>query len=273
MELATNASLDWSVVECPVSVTLPDGGQRELSNCKALVRGDNNAHLSIVSKAYEVVQNSVLTNLVQPLISEGLLEVKNTGYLKGGRSVFIQAQMTEEFKIADEPHRGMLTLLNSHDGSTQLSAGVTDVRVICENTFAMAYSEMSTRLRHKMGVNERALGITETINYVNDRMRQFQQAAEVLASTKATMSQVEQVIRAAYNKKAEETVRHRDEIVGLYHNGTGNGEGTLYDVFNAITEYNTHRSKKETDKRFAYSNFGTGAYVARRAIDAALALA
>lgn len=273
MEFATHASLDWSVIECPVSVGLPDGGTRQLDNCKALVRGDNSYYLSIVSKSYEVVQNSVLTGLVQPLVSEGLLEVKNTGYLKGGRSVFIQAEMTEEFKIADEPHRGMLTLLNSHDGSTQLSAGVTDVRVICQNTFAMAYSEMSTRLRHKMGVNERALGITETINYVNDRMKQFQEAVEVLASTKATVSQVDQIIKAAYAKKAEETVRHRDEIISLFRHGAGNGEGTLYDAFNAITEYNTHSSKKDPVKRFAYTNFGTGSGVARRAIDAALALA
>lgn len=273
MEFATHAPIDWNVLEAPVSVTLPDGTSREIGNKKALLRDDTLAQLGFVSKSYEVVQNSVLTGLVRPLVEEGLLEVKNTGWIKGGRLVFVQAQMAEEFTVAGESHQGMLTLLNSHDGSTQLSAGVTDVRVICQNTFAMAYSEMSTRLQHKLGVNERALGITETLEYVNTRMKMFQDAAETLSRAKATTAQVEQVFRSAYGKKQDETVRNWDELWALYRNGRGNEGTTLWDAFNAVTEFSTHKSRKEADSRFAYSNFGSGATIARRAIDAALELA
>lgn len=273
MEFATHAPIDWQVLEVPVSVTLPDGTSREIDNKKALLRDDTFAQLGFVSKSYEVVQNSVLTGLVRPLVEEGLLEVKNTGWIKGGRLVFVQAQMAEEFTVAGESHQGMLTLLNSHDGSTQLSAGVTDIRVICQNTFAMAYSEMSTRLQHKLGVNERALGITETLEYVNTRMKMFQDAAETLSRAKATTAQVEQVFRSAYGKKQDETVRNWDELWALYRNGRGNEGSTLWDAFNAVTEFSTHKSRKEADSRFAYSNFGSGATIARRAIDAALELA
>lgn len=273
MEFATHAPIDWNVLEAPVSVTLPDGTSREIGNKKALLRDDTLAQLGFVSKSYEVVQNSVLTGLVRPLVEEGLLEVKNTGWIKGGRLVFVQAQMAEEFTVAGESHQGMLTLLNSHDGSTQLSAGVTDIRVICQNTFAMAYSEMSTRLQHKLGVNERALGITETLEYVNTRMKMFQEAAETLSRAKATTAQVEQVFRSAYGKKQDETVRNWDELWALYRNGRGNEGSTLWDAFNAVTEFSTHKSRKEADSRFAYSNFGSGATIARRAIDAALELA
>lgn len=273
MEFATHAPIDWNVLEAPVSVTLPDGTSREIDNKKALLRDDTLAQLGFVSKSYEVVQNSVLTGLVRPLVEEGLLEVKNTGWIKGGRLVFVQAQMAEEFTVAGESHQGMLTLLNSHDGSTQLSAGVTDIRVICQNTFAMAYSEMSTRLQHKLGVNERALGITETLEYVNTRMKMFQDAAETLSRAKATTAQVEQVFRSAYGKKQDETVRNWDELWALYRNGRGNEGSTLWDAFNAVTEFSTHKSRKEAGSRFAYSNFGSGATIARRAIDAALELA
>lgn len=273
MEFATHAPIDWNVLEAPVSVTLPDGTSREIGNKKALLRDDTLAQLGFVSKSYEVVQNSVLTGLVRPLVEEGLLEVKNTGWIKGGRLVFVQAQMAEEFTVAGESHQGMLTLLNSHDGSTQLSAGVTDIRVICQNTFAMAYSEMSTRLQHKLGVNERALGITETLEYVNTRMKMFQDAAETLSRAKATTAQVEQVFRSAYGKKQDETVRNWDELWALYRNGRGNEGSTLWDAFNAVTEFSTHKSRKEAGSRFAYSNFGSGATIARRAIDAALELA
>jgi phage/plasmid-like protein (TIGR03299 family) len=273
MDFATHADISWNVLELPVSVTFPDGTSQEVGNKKALLRDDNLAQLGFVSKSYEVVQNSVLKSLINPLVSEGLLEVKNTGWVKGGRLVFVQAQMAKEFAIAGETHQGMLTLLNSHDGTTQLSAGVTDVRVICANTFAMAYSEMSTRLQHKLGVNEKALGIPETLEYVNTRMKMFQDAAETLSSTKATTAQVERVFRAAYGKKQDETVRNWDQLWALYRNGQGNEGSTLWDAFNAVTEFNSHSARKTSDARFTYSNFGSGASIARRAIDAALELA
>jgi phage/plasmid-like protein (TIGR03299 family) len=273
MQLAINASLDWNVVSCPLNVTLPDGTTRQVPNRQVLVRDDNFDQVGVVGNRYEIVQNSVITGLVDPLVSEGLLEVTNVGYLGTGSKVFIQAQMTEEYQIVGENHRAMLTLMNSHDGTTPLSAGVTDTRVICQNTFAMAMEDMSTRLRHKAGVNEQALKITETIEFVNQRMANYAKAAETLATTPATVSQVDELIRSAYGKKENETVRNRDEIVNLFFSGKGNEGRTMWDAFNAITEFNTHASGKTAETRFGYSNFGTGARVARRAIDRALAFA
>jgi phage/plasmid-like protein (TIGR03299 family) len=273
MQIATQASLDWNVLACPVTVQLPDGTSREVPNRKVLVRDDNFAQVGVVGGRYEIVQNSVITNLVRPLVEEGLLEVVNQGYIGAGSKVFIQAQMTQGYQIVGEEHRAMLTMLNSHDGTSPLAAGVTDTRVICQNTFAMAMEDMSTRLQHKLGVNEQALKITETLDFVNNRMRRYARAAEELASTKATVSAVDRIILAAYGKKEGDTVRNRDQIVDRFFNGAGNSGDTLWDAFNAITEFNTHASAKTAGARFGYANFGTGASVARRAIDAALALA
>jgi phage/plasmid-like protein (TIGR03299 family) len=273
MQIATQASLDWNVIPCPISVQLPDGTFRQVETRKVLVRDDNYAQVGVVGNRYEIVQNSVITGLVKPLVSEGLLEVVNQGFIGTGSKVFIQAQMTEEYNIAGETHRAMLTMMNSHDGTSPLAAGVTDTRVICQNTFAMAMEDMSTRLQHKLGVNEQALKITETLDFVNDRMRRYATAAEVLNSTKATVGQVDRIIQAAYGKKEGDTVRNRDEIVNRFFAGAGNEGSTLWDAFNAITEFNTHASGKTAEARFGYANFGTGARVARRAIDMALALA
>jgi phage/plasmid-like protein (TIGR03299 family) len=273
MQIATQASLDWNVVSCPLSVTLPDGGTREVKSRRVLVRDDNFDQVGVVGNRYEIVQNRVITGLVTPLVEEGLLEVVNQGYIGTGSKVFIQAQMTEEYNIAGETHRAMLTMMNSHDGTSPLAAGVTDTRVICQNTFAMAMEDMSTRLQHKLGINEQALKITETLDFVNERMRRYATAAEALNSTRATVGQVDQIIRSAYGKKENETVRNRDEIVNLFFQGAGNEGATLWDAVNAITEFNTHRSAKTAEARFGYANFGTGARVARRAIDMALTFA
>jgi phage/plasmid-like protein (TIGR03299 family) len=273
MQIATQASLDWNVLACPMSVQLPDGTSREVTTRKVLVRDDNFDQVGVVGNRYEIVQNSVITGLVQPLVSEGLLEIVNQGYLGTGSKVFIQAELNQEYEIAGETHKAMLTLMNSHDGTSPLAAGITDTRVICQNTFAMAMEDMSTRLQHKLGINEQALKITETLDFVNDRMRKFAEAATVLKSTKATVGQVDQIILSAYGKKENETVRNRDEIVNRFFAGAGNDGATLWDAFNALTDFNTHASGKTAEARFGYANFGTGARVARRAIDMALTLA
>lgn len=273
MQIATQASLDWNVVACPMSVQLPDGTSRQVKTRKVLVRDDSFEQVGVVGNRYEIVQNSVITGLVQPLVSEGLLEIVNQGYLGTGSKVFIQAQMTQEYEIVGETHRAMLTMMNSHDGTSPLAAGVTDTRVICQNTFAMAMEDMSTRLQHKLGINEQALKITETLDFVNERMKTYAEAANVLATTKATVGQLDRIIQSAYGKKENETVRNRDEIVNRFFAGAGNEGATLWDAFNAITEFNTHASGKTAEARFGYANFGTGSRVARRAIDMALALA
>lgn len=273
MQIATQASLDWNVVACPMNVTLPNGDIREVKTRKVLVRDDNFDQVGVVGNRYEIVQNSVITGLVKPLVEEGLLEVVNQGYLGTGSKVFIQAQMVQKYEIVGETHRAMLTMMNSHDGTSPLAAGVTDTRVICQNTFAMAMEDMSTRLQHKMGVNEQALKITETLDFVNERMRRYSEAAAVLSTTRATAGIFDKIIHTAYNKKENETIRNRDEIFSLFNEGAGNEGATLWDAVNAITEFNTHRSAKTVEGRFGYANFGTGARVARRAMDAALAFA
>jgi len=272
MAFMTKDNLDWNVVSAPLTYTLPNGETRELGNRVVNLRDDNYAQLGIVSPSYEVYQNSSLKNLVAPMLSEGLITVENQGYLGKGGRVFIQARMAEEFRIVGEDHVGMLTLMNSHDGGSNLSAGVTDTRIVCSNTFAQAMTDMSSKIKHDFRMAERALEITETINFVNEGMRKFSEAAEVLATTKASESVVDQVIRAAYGKKENETVRSRDRIQHLFRYGKGNEGKTLWDAFNAITEFVTHEGRKDQRAKFAYSNFGTGAALSRRAMDAALAL-
>jgi phage/plasmid-like protein (TIGR03299 family) len=270
MNFATNG-LDWEVIEAALSASVGDQ-IITLPGQKGLFRSDNHKLLSVMSDAYEVVPNSLLKEMIQPLVEEGLLEIANIGWLQKGKKVFIQTRMAETFRVVGENHQGMLTILNSHDGTTLLSAGVSAVRVICSNTFAMAYSHLSTRLKHDLGVKEKALGITETLDYVNTRMAQYNEAAELLALTPASDRMVEGLFLHAYNKQENEKPRNWDQLWELYRKGQGNEGKNLWEAVNAITEWSSHSSKKSEEARFAYNNVGTGATVARRAIDYALEL-
>lgn len=273
MSFSTNDNLDWNVVTRPLTVKMAecDGGMEvTVPNKVAKVRDDNWNVIGVTGTNYQTFQNSSLKKFVEPLVSEGLLEITNIGYLGVGGKVFIQATMSESFTVAGENHKGSITLLNSHDGTAALAAGVTDTRVICGNTFALAMGDMSTRLRHGKNLNDEASRITEVIDFVNKGMSDYTTAAEKLASCRVTEMKMSEIIEETFNKP-KESIRAYNKIVNLVRNGRGNDGSTLYDVVNGITEYHTHFAGKD-DKRFASANFGRNSILNRRAYNVALAM-
>jgi phage/plasmid-like protein (TIGR03299 family) len=242
-------------------------GLRPWDEKQAVVRDDNDVALGVVSPGYELVQNDDLKSLITPMVSEGLLTVTNQGYLNKGAKVFIQAEVNQEFQVAGESYKGLITLLNGHTGNASVAIGTTATRVICSNTFAMAYRDIGERFRHTEGVTERVLESTVVVNYVNDAMRKYSEYVETLAGARCTSSQFKQAVEEIYGKSTDKL---RDSFVSqlndLFYNGKGNEGRTFYDAFNAVTEYATHFSRKTADGRFNYSHFGKGAETNRRAM-------
>lgn len=267
---ATRNDLNWNVISRDLFVTV-DGEEIRVDGKKAQLRDDTNDVLGITSNSYQIFQNSDLKDFVQPLVGEGLLEIVNIGYLGKGNKVFIQAEMVGDYTIAGEDHRGMITLMNSHDGSSALVAGVTDTRVICGNTFSLAMQDMTTRLRHTVRMHDEAARITEVVDFVNSGMRRYAEQAEALSLNRATEVELETVVSAAYQKPVE-NIRGYNNIRKFFYSGLGNSGSNLYDAVNAVTQYTSHNAMKEEGKRFASVNFGTNAKVNRRAMSAALAL-
>ena len=169
MTFATTDTLNWNVGTRDLFYTVA-GEEIKVPGKVAQVRTDTRECVGITSPSYEVFQNHSLKDLVYPLVDAGQLTIENMGYLGKGEKVFIQCAMADEYKMGNESFKGMITLLNSHNASSKLSAGVTTERVICSNTFAMAQQDMSTKLAHRADIHSRALEITEVIKaYINDR--------------------------------------------------------------------------------------------------------
>ena len=263
---AINDSLNWTVSKRTLCYMTADGLQ-PWAEKQAVVRDDNDVALGVVSPEYELVQNEDLKSLIDPMVSEGVLTIVKQGYLNKGAKVFIQAEVNQEFQVAGESYKGLITLLNGHTGNASVAIGTTATRVICSNTFAMAYKDIGERFRHSVGVTERVLESTTVINYVNDAMRKYSEYVETLADTKCTTTQFKQAVEEIYGKSTDK-LRDSfvDQLNNLFYNGKGNSGKTFYDCFNAITEYATHYSRKSADGRFNYSNFGKGADINRRAM-------
>jgi len=266
--------LSWTVSHRPLFFQRENGTTAEWPERVAVVRDDNERCLGTVSPDYETVQNSDLLNLVKPMVDEGLLTIENMGYLNHGARVFAQAKVNKEYNVIGEDYKGYITLLNGHVGNCSVAIGSTMTRVICGNTFASAYSDISERYRHSAGVTERVLESTFIIDYVNGAMQTYAQYMETLATTKCTASQFKTFLEEVYNKPVD---KMRDSFVSqlnnLFYNGKGNEGKTYHDAFNAVTEYASNYSRKTTSGRFLYSQFGQGARINNRALRAGLELA
>ena len=272
MEMAFTDNLNWDVVTTNLIAVGPNGQLLTVPGKKAHYRDDTQEVIGVTGTSYEVFQNSSLRAMVEPAIEEGLLEVENMGVIKNGSKVFIQAKLSSNFQVVGEETKGMISLLNSHDGTSALAAGVTMERIICNNTFASAMTDMDSRLRHGRGIQDKAQDITSILSFIDDGMKKYQQAVELLANTRATQDDVTKMIERVY-KKPVESVRAANNIRQFFVSGRGNSGQTLWDGVNAFTEHLTHESQKDGEKRFLSTNFGRNANIARAAMSHALALA
>ena len=264
---AVTNNLNWTVSHRPMFFTGNDGQPVKWDEKVAVVRDDNGRCLGAVSPNYETVQNSDLLNLINPMVEEGLLTVENMGYLNHGARVFAQAKVNEEFQVIGENYNAYISLLNGHVGNASVAIGPSAVRVICGNTFAMAYTGLGEKYRHSSGVNEKVLSSQAVINYVNGAMARYSQYVENLAGATCSHGQFRTAVAEIYKK---ETSSMRDSFVQqldyLFYSGKGNEGKSFYDAFNAITEYASNYSRKTSAGRFQYANFGLGSSINQRAM-------
>jgi phage/plasmid-like protein (TIGR03299 family) len=271
---AMNDDLSWNVSKRQICVIGADGTFQPVEGKLATVREDNDKVLGIVGADYEVVANSDLKKLIQPLVDEQVLSISNMGYLNGGKKVFIQAEIAKDYQVVGEDYRGMITLLNSHDGTTTVSLGTTMIRVICSNTFTAAMKKLNEKFRHSEGVTERVLSSTAIVDYVDGAMKKYSEYAETLASAPCSASQFKQAMEAIYGKETKDMRQSFiDKLNANFYNGIGTEGKSFYCAFNSITQFNTHDSRKSKDARLNYSQFGQGAAISRKAMSVMLELA
>jgi phage/plasmid-like protein (TIGR03299 family) len=263
--------LNWSTEKRPLYYQNDKGEFVSIDSHVAVVRTDRDYVLGLVSNNFGLVQNDELMSLVAPFIEEGLLTLENSGYLANGKKIYIQAQLNEEFKVLGEDYRSYITLLNHHTGRGSLSIGVTTVRVICENSFALAGSLLTERYRHNWNIGEKIVESTTIRDYVNSRMGAFAEQMNQLQSIPCSVAEYVNYLERLFNKSQTE-IKHLDDFTDIFVGKTGMGTlgRTRYDAFNSITEFVSHYSN--SNDKFKYTNFGTGKRINEAALKLALAV-
>lgn len=284
-EVLRLAGLDWTVSQRALQTV--DGVQ--VPKSMAIVRDSDNTVLGIAGKRYKPLQNADALAFFAPFHESGLCQFETAGSLRQGQKIWIMAALNApELEIVKgDVVRKYLLLSNGHDGITGIRVGFTPVRVVCANTLAMAHNANDSKLVRVFHSSQTLANLDLLRDTINAANASFEATAEQYrALTKRQVNQqdlAKYVDVVFYNGKAAETDREKiarenlnNEIQRLFETGYGNDmagvRGTVWALYNGVTQYLSYESGRSSDVRIDSLWFGDNKATNQRAFDAALDL-
>ena len=236
--------LDWDVELRPLKAYLGHDARPQYVTVEdrfGVVRSTDNSVLGVVGGTYVPFQNRDAFVFFDNLVDNGEAKYDTAGSLRKGKWVWLTAKMPETVLIGGEDAIDVYLLLStSHDGSRSITASVTPVRVVCQNTLNMAQKAAKRKwsVRHLSTAGQRleearqALGMT--FKYVD--------AFEVKATELLSQSMVDQ----EFTKLVEGILPDRprtpqviEELRFAFNESPtlDNIKGTKWAAYNAVAEY------------------------------------
>lgn len=132
------ANLDYEVGKANIQYYDEAGMPVQIDGVYSNYRKDNGAFLGLVKSRYEIVQNIDAFGFFDSIVDSGEAIYETAGALGNGERIFIMAKLPDDFEIGGEKIKKYILLSNSHDGSSSVIAGMTNIRVVCNNTLQAA---------------------------------------------------------------------------------------------------------------------------------------
>lgn len=248
-EMLRAAGLDWQVRVGALYTV--DGA--EIPSHFAIHRADTDAVLGVVGRRYTPIQNAELFGIPDVLVQEGVCGYHTAGSLRDGRIVWALARMGEytvtRLDGSADPIQRYLLWSTRHDGLAPVVGGFSDVRVVCANTLDAAMSRgLSNRfsVRHTASASSR---LDEAHRFLNQLMvnaakqsEDFQRMAHVRMDADAMRDFANEWLEAIAGEPKKQAKRRQqvDKLIHLFEGGEGNTGQSLWDGFNAVTEWLDH---------------------------------
>jgi phage/plasmid-like protein (TIGR03299 family) len=246
------AKLDWEVEKSPL---MTESGI-VMKGFFANVRKDISYPLGIVKKNYVINQNQDAFKFVDNLIEqyEGECHYETAGSLFNGRKVFLLVKLPNKNILGDETEN-YLYLLNSHDGSSAIRAGITNVRIVCNNTLQMALKNTSRSwsCRHTTKLEERKLEATSSLKLSLEYLNNVEETAKELDSIKIDETKFINSLIAPYkeNPKVQDDIK--EKVLKIYHDKDDlqNMNFGGWRLYNAVSDYVSNALPVKDTKTFA----------------------
>src|SRR5690606_23410191 len=310
---AQQAGMDWRIESSNVSyMAQNERGQSIImpyEEQRVLYRSDTHAPLSVVSQRYQEVQPMEILEFYRDLTEQSGFELETAGVLKGGKKFWALARTGQSTALkGKDVSKGNILLVTACDGTLATTAQFTNIRVVCNNTLAIALRGQST----SAGV----VKVPHSTNFVADKVKQqldisvpawdeHMHEMKQLSQRKVTQGEAAAFFDAVFNNTSMSVADQEENIIQFYRNmatptptkekpepngramtkvmnmfnGQGRGaelssaKDTAYGLLCSITEFADHeRRAMSTDHRLDSAWFGAGAALKQRGLEQALRL-
>ncbi|MEK5767742.1 DUF932 domain-containing protein [Acinetobacter schindleri] len=310
---AQQAGMDWRIESSNVSyMAQNERGQSIImpyEEQRVLYRSDTHAPLSVVSQRYQEVQPKEILEFYRDLTEQSGFELETAGVLKGGKKFWALARTGQSTALkGKDVSNGYILLATACDGTLATTAQFTNIRVVCNNTLAIALRGQSSsagvvkvphstkfdadKVKQQLGISVRAWDehMYEMKQLSQRKVTQGEAAAYFDAvfnnTNMSVIDQEENIIQFYRNiatpnpakEKSEPNGRAMAKVMNMF-NGQGRGaelssaKDTAYGLLCSITEFADHeRRAMSTDHRLDSAWFGAGAALKQRGLEQALRL-
>ncbi|OTG63036.1 hypothetical protein B9T29_04950 [Acinetobacter sp. ANC 3903] len=312
---AKQAGMDWRIESSDVSyLAQNERGQSIImpyEEQRVLYRSDTHAPLSVVSQRYQEVQPKEILEFYRDLTEQSGFELETAGVLKGGKKFWALARTGQSTALkGKDVSNGYILLATACDGTLATTAQFTSIRVVCNNTLAIALRGQSSsagvvkvphstkfdadKVKQQLGISVRAWEehMYEMKQLSQRKVTQGEAVAyfdAVFNNTSLSIADQEENIIQFYRNvanqasppvnKTEPNARAMNKVMDMF-NGQGRGaelssaKDTAYGLLCSITEFVDHeRRAMSTDHRLDSAWFGAGAALKQRGLEQVLKLA
>lgn len=241
-ELAQQYNLDWEVAVEPL--VLADGTPTSFN---AVVRQDNRDTFACVKK-YQPFQNQDLLRLGYALSEHSNMDIGKVMSIDGGRKILLQ--------LRNEPITGIgknhdtieqyVTVLNSHDGSSQLRWGLTNTTVSCKNQFFTIGKNMQSA-RHTKNMMAQAQSMVDELEAMKEVQFLLADSLKSLAIVPADKNMIDDFLYAMTGCDDDshgKTIKKTDDLHRCVLQEMAYKGNNLWAVFEGATYYSTHHGTR-----------------------------
>ncbi|HCQ9810133.1 DUF932 domain-containing protein [Acinetobacter baumannii] len=223
---AQQAGMDWRIESSNVSyMAKNERGQNILmpyEDQRVLYRSDTHAPLSVVSQRYQEVQPMEILEFYRDLTEQSGFELETAGVLKGGRKFWALARTGQSAVLkGKDVSNGYILLATACDGTLATTAQFTSIRVVCNNTLAIALRGHNSstgvvkvphstkfdaeKIKQQLGISVRAW---------DEHMYEMKQ----LSQRKVTQQEAAAYFDAVFNNTNLSIAEQDDSIIQFYRN-------------------------------------------------------
>lgn len=285
---AQQAGMNWDIRETPVRFITGTSGIlgaiESFPDNKVLFRSDTHAPLSVVSQRYQVVQPREILEFYRDLSEISGFELETAGVLKGGRKFWALARTGQSTALkGKDVSRGYVLLATACDGTLATTAQFTSIRVVCNNTLAIALGSNGSAVKVPHSTRFDAEAVKKQLGISVAGWKDFMDRMKALSERKMKNTEVQRFFLQVFTDHTSQSSGVTNEsamakALSLYE-GRGRGaelasaKGTAYGLLNAVTEFVDHeRRARSVDHRLDSAWFGQGAALKHKALDQALLL-